>query len=281
LLGATTAVRIAPILGDLAAPSNPVDLASSWDVPASLAQHDAILDALAADGGYDVVASRVTVMPAGPIDSALEHGRIVERATARHPAMLFTVLGRASDAINPEWQRFCAESGVLYLQGYRRGIGALANLSAYREFLAFERGLPVESSALPTPSTPAVNEPGLEVIVSAYRDALYGPVIRCALGGMFAGAFDERILRLAPVTVAEAQRAIDRSKIGQLALGFRDIPASDTAPLARLLATISAWFARAEGVVEMNPYQVTLRGAAIDIVLQESPCAPESENSVR
>jgi hypothetical protein len=49
--------------------------------------------------------------------------------------MLFTVLGRASDAINPLWQSFCAETGVTYLQGYRRGIAALANLAAYRRFL--------------------------------------------------------------------------------------------------------------------------------------------------
>lgn len=136
LLGAPTAERLAPILGDLSAPSNPVDLASSWDIPSSLEQHPAILDLLADDGGYDVVASRVTVLPSGTIDAALEHGRIVADAAGRHPGMLFTVLGRASDVINPLWQSFCAETGVTYLQGYRRGIGALANLAAYRRFLA-------------------------------------------------------------------------------------------------------------------------------------------------
>jgi len=136
VLGTTTAERLAPILGDLSAPSNPIDLASSWDHPSSFAQHAAILDLLADDGGYDVVASRVTVLPSGSIDSALEHGRIVAAAAGRHPTMLFTVLGRASDAINPVWQSFCAETGVTYLQGYRRGIGALANLDAYRRFLS-------------------------------------------------------------------------------------------------------------------------------------------------
>jgi acyl-CoA synthetase (NDP forming) len=136
LLGAAAAERIAPILGDLSAPSNPVDLASSWEAPSSVPQHVEILDVLADDGGYDVVASRVTVLPSGSIDSALEHGRIVANAAERHPTMLFTVLGRASDAINPLWQSFCAETGVTYLQGYRRGIAALANLAAYRRFLA-------------------------------------------------------------------------------------------------------------------------------------------------
>jgi acyl-CoA synthetase (NDP forming) len=363
LLGAATAERIAPILGDLSTPSNPVDLASSWDIPSSLAQHDAILDALAADGGYDVVASRVTVLPKGSIDSALAHGDIVARAAGRHPAMLFTVLGRASDAINPVWQRFCAENGVTYLQGYRRGIGALANLDAYRLFLALDRGTPVQLPALPALPDAAelldevaakdvlralglpVNatrfaatageavaaaeaigfpvvvkgispyathksdlglvalglrtaddvrgaaermlaalsalgsgggrtgisvqrqvEPGLEVIVGAYRDALYGPVVLCALGGIFAEAFDERILRLAPMTAADAQRAIDGSKIGRLARGYRHIPASGTAPLAELLATLSAWVARDERVAELDANPVILRGDAIDIV---------------
>jgi acetate---CoA ligase (ADP-forming) len=363
LLGAATAERIAPILGDLSTPSNPVDLASSWDIPSSLGQHDAILDALAADGGYDVVASRVTVLPKGTIESALAHGDIVARAAGRHPAMLFTVLGRASDAINLVWQRFCAENGVTYLQGYRRGIGALANLDAYRRFLALDRGTPAQLPALaalpdagelldevaakdvlralglPVNATrfaatageavaaaeaigfPVVVkgispyathksdlglvalglrtadevrgaaermlaalsalgsgggrtgisvqrqvEPGLEVIVGAYRDALYGPVVLCALGGIFAEAFDERILRLAPVTAAEAQRAIDGSKIGRLARGYRHIPASGTASLAQLLATLSAWVARDERVAELDANPVILRGDAIDIV---------------
>lgn len=357
-----TAERIAPILAGLATPSNPVDFASSWEIPSSIEQHQVTLDALAADGGFDVVASRVTVVPSGAIDSALAHGRIVVAAAEAHPAMLFTVLGRASDAIHPDWLRFCAETGLTYLQGYRRGVGALANLDAYRRFLAFDRGAPALLPALPAlPDDGLLDEvaakdvlgavglpvnatrfaataddavaaareigfpvvvkgisphavhksdlglvaldlrsadavrataermlaalaalgagggrvgvsvqgqvpAGLEVIVGAYRDALYGPVVLCALGGVFAEAFDDRVLRLAPVSVAEAQRAIERSKIGRLARGFRHIPPSDIAPLARLFSTLSAWVAQDERIAELDANPVILRGDAIDVV---------------
>lgn len=361
-LSAESAERIAPILGDLSAPSNPVDLASSWDAPASFEQHRAILDELAADGGYDTIVSRVTVLPSGPLDSALAHGRIVANAAGAHPEAFFAVLGRASDAIQPAWQQFCAANDVTYLQGYRRGIGAIANLDAYRRFVASERGSAAALPALPAlpddglldevaakdvlrelglpvnttrfaatvdeavAAATAIGFPvvvkgisaqavhksnlglvalglrtvdevrvaaerilavvaafgtsgnrsglsvqrqidaGLEVIVGAYRDEVYGPVVLCALGGVFAEAFDDRVLRLAPVSVAELQRAIDRSKIGVLARGFRQIPPSDTAPLAQLLSTLSAWVAREERVAELDANPVILRGSAVDIV---------------
>src|SRR6185312_5198515 len=112
--------------------SNPLDLVLSWETPQSLELHAAALEALAADGAYDLVVSRVSVLPSGPIEAALEHGRLIERMQRAHPEMLFAVLGRASDAINPVWLKFCDASGLTYLQSYKRGIAALANLDRYR-----------------------------------------------------------------------------------------------------------------------------------------------------
>ncbi len=74
--------------------------------------------------------------------------------------------------------------------------------------------------------------PGLEIIVGGYRDAVYGPVVLCALGGVFAEAFTERHLWLAPVDAATVLRTLEHSTIGRLAAGFRTIAAVDLRPLA-------------------------------------------------
>ncbi len=345
--------------------SNPVDLVLSWEVPQSLELHARTLEALAADGGYDVVVSRVSVLPSGPIETALAHGRLIERAQREHPEMLFTVLGRASDAINPLWQAFCAETGLPYLQGYKRGVAALAALEAYRRRVhaaseesepapfappALPRagtildeveaksvlaalGFPVNATRFATSVEEAVaaaetigfpvvvkgisphavhksdggfvvldvsdarrardvaaemlvrlrrlgdaggarvglsvqrrTAPGLECIAGAYRDPLYGPVVLCALGGVFAEAFDERLLWLAPVTAAEVRRRLERSKIGTLARGFRSLPPADTAPLAALVADLSRWIAADARLLELDLNPVIVRGAEATVV---------------
>ena len=347
------------------ATSNPLDLVVSWETPQSLELHAAALEALAADGGYDLVVSRVSVLPSGPIETTLEHGRLIERMQRAHPEMLFAVLGRASDAINPVWLHFCDESGVTYLQSYKRGIAALANLDRYRRRLLRPRdaaqppspqppslprergildeaetkdvlaslGFPVNATrfaataedaaaaaaALGYPvvvkglSPHAVHKsdggfvaldvreegtlrsvaagmlarlralgsangarvglsvqgrvaPGLEAIVGAYRDPVYGPAILCALGGTFAEAFDERLLWIAPVGASEALERIERSKIGKLAAGFRSLPPADVAPLAALVAGLSAWIAADARIRELDLNPVILRGADLTIV---------------
>lgn len=343
--------------------SNPIDLGGSWETRESLELHAAALEALAADG-YDVVVSRLSVLPAGPIEMTLEHARLIERMQRAHPQMLFTVLGRASDAINPAWQRFCDETGTTYLQGYGRGLSALAHLDRYRlsatRNFAGERtsvtppvlprsggildeaetkailaglGFPVNATlfagsvedalaaaatigypvvvkglsphavhksdggfvaldvadaqalraiasemltrlrALGSPDEARVGlsvqarvAPGLEVIVGSYRDELYGPIVLCALGGLFAEAFDERLLWLAPVDRAEALRRLGRSKVGALAKGFRSLPPADIGRLASLIADLSAWVADDPRIRELDLNPVILRGDEITIV---------------
>lgn len=352
--------NMTPVLGELSSPSNPFDIVLSWEGTKSLELHEAALTCLAEEKSYDVVASRVTVGTKGQIPGALAHGALVNRFRAEHPEMFFTVLGRASDVIHPEWQALCAQTGLPYLQGYRRGIATLGRLQRYRAFLASDAGEtsevgPVEidaSSALldevaakdlvarvelpvnrtefaPDPDTaaalaaamgfpvvvkgispaathksdlglvalnlrsvaetlaaarsimaklPPTNggrtglsvqrmvEPGLEVIVGGYRDELYGPVVLCALGGTFAEAFDERILRLAPVGAAECERAIRASKIGKLAKGFRALPPGDVAVLARVVSRVSAWLASDDRIAELDLNPVILRGPSATIV---------------
>jgi acyl-CoA synthetase (NDP forming) len=360
----STVSRMRELLGEGAAPTNPLDLVISWESPKSVGLHAATLEALVADGAYDVVVSRLSVPSTGPIEAALEHGRLIERMQEAHPEMLFTVLGRASDAINPSWQEFCARSGVTYLQGYKRGLGALAYLHRYRKHTALSRddpaaaaefpvyprgaglldeveskdvlaavGLPVNAARFAANVDDAlaaaeqigypvvvkgisprvvhksdegfvvldVSDPhalrriasdmlarlhalggtdarrvglsvqrripaGIEVIVGSYRDAVYGPVVLCGLGGIFAETLDERFLWLAPVVQSEVARRLENSKIARLARGFRTLPTADLAPLGALIAKLSAWVAADDCVSELDLNPIILCGAQATIV---------------
>jgi acetate---CoA ligase (ADP-forming) len=363
-LAPATMERLAGALAGVSQPSNPVDLVLSWESSASLVMHEAVLDALVGDDGVDTIVSRVSVLPNGTIEPALAHGRLIERFRAAHPDRLFAVLGRASDAINPHWREFCETTGLLYLQGYRRGIAALGRYWRYRNAgvhaaeavlnpptlpplpktqgmldegetkdvlaalgfavnattfvtdadaaadAARRIGFPVVLKglsplavhksdggfvALGLANEQAVREhatqmltrlralgpsrdgrvglsvqqqvaPGLEIIVGGYRDAVYGPVVLCALGGVFAEAFNERHLWLAPVDAATVLRGLEHSTIARLAAGFRTIVAVDLRPLAATVARLSAWIAADDRVRELDLNPVILRGSELAIV---------------
>lgn len=367
-LQAPTVQRIAGVIQQDGTPTNPLDVIMTWESPKSLELHEQILDALLDDGSYDVVVSRVSVLPSGDLGATLDHGRLLARMQAEHPQTLFTVLGRASDPINPQWRALCDELGVPYFQGYKRGLAALAKLEHYRRYLATrlrepDATMPATIAAPPLPradgfldeaeskdvlaalgfpvnatrfaasvdeavaaaeaigypvvikglSPHAVHksdhglvalglrdaravaqtgadvlrrvralgepadgrsglsvqrqvEPGLEVIAGAYRDEIYGPVVMCALGGVFAEAFDERLLRLAPIGEDEAHRMLAASKVGKLAGGFRSYPAADLRPLAAILALLSRWVASDARVRELDLNPIVLRGESATIV---------------
>jgi hypothetical protein len=102
--------------------------------------------------------------------------------------------------------------------------------------------------------------------VGAYRDEVYGPVIVCGVGGFFAEAFEDRVLLLGAVDAASARRAIDRSKVGELAGGFRNLPKVDTGGLADVVAKLSAWMASEPRVAEVDLNPVILGTAGPTIV---------------
>jgi acetyltransferase len=136
---------------------------------------------------------------------------------------------------------------------------------AARRMLEAMRGFAAPAGERTGLSVQASVAPGLETIVGAYRDAVYGPVIVCGVGGFFAEAFGERVLLLGPVDAASAKRAIDRSKVGELAGGFRNLPRVDTAGLADIVAKLSVWMANEPRAaeVDLNPVILGADGPTI------------------
>ncbi len=117
--------------------------------------------------------------------------------------------------------------------------------------------------------------PGLEVVIGAVRDPVFGPLIVAGLGGIWVEALDDVALRVAPIGVAEARSMLAELQGQALLDGGRGRPPVDRASLARIIARVSAWVARAPWLAELdiNPLIVTPDGPlAVDarIRIQQS-----------
>ena len=95
---------------------------------------------------------------------------------------------------------------------------------------------------------------GLEVLVSAFRDPVFGPMISCGAGGNLTELIDDVTLQRAPVSQAQAERMIDRLRIARVANRMRAPP--DRRVLAAFVARLSQLAAGAPWrrfVLEINP----------------------------
>jgi acetate---CoA ligase (ADP-forming) len=121
---------------------------------------------------------------------------------------------------------------------------------------------------------------GVEVIVGARRDPLFGPVVLVGLGGVLAELFRDVSLRLAPVTPEMAREMIAELKALPLLTGYRGRPEADMEALAVAVAAISRFAAdNADALesIEVNPLVVLERGkgaVALDAVIQIAPPKP-------
>jgi acyl-CoA synthetase (NDP forming) len=109
---------------------------------------------------------------------------------------------------------------------------------------------------------------GLEMIVGAYQDAEFGPVLLAGLGGVLVEVLRDTALRVAPVSPGQALLMLDELKGSALLDGVRGQAAVDRAAVAGVLAALSTmvlelreWIAE----VDINPLIVHAdgRGATV------------------
>ncbi len=119
-------------------------------------------------------------------------------------------------------------------------------------------------------------ESGLAEAIVGYRDdPLIGPVVLVGAGGILAEVYKDYALRIAPVSVAEAEEMIAEVKGLALIRGFRNLPRGDVRALAQAVAAMSRLALVADRPVaeaECNPVIVKASGAvAVDglIVMKE------------
>ncbi len=126
--------------------------------------------------------------------------------------------------------------------------------------------------------------PGVELVVGAVADGTFGPTVLLGLGGIWAEALDDTVLRLAPITAGDAAEMIDGLRGRSLLTGGRGRPAIDRDALVRLLLAvggadgIALALGDALGEFELNPVIASPNGViAVDARLIRAagpPAAP-------
>jgi acyl-CoA synthetase (NDP forming) len=110
---------------------------------------------------------------------------------------------------------------------------------------------------------------GVEAIVGARSDPLYGPLLLVGAGGVLVELTKDAALRLLPVTEPDVTAMVDGLKLKTLLAGHRGRPAADRAALEAAALALGRFFldhrARMDDI-EINPLIVRESGAvAVDV----------------
>ncbi len=119
---------------------------------------------------------------------------------------------------------------------------------------------------------------GVECILGAYHDPVFGPVALFGLGGVFVEVLRDVVLHRCPFGVDVAERMIRSIRAAPVLLGARGRPPADIAALALMLSRLSV-FAHQSGPrlrsIDLNPVfaMPEHEGAyAADAVVEVGPC---------
>src|SRR5262249_57562414 len=100
---------------------------------------------------------------------------------------------------------------------------------------------------------------GVEAIVGARNDALYGPILLVGAGGILVELARDVALRLLPVNGADVTAMIDSLRLNKLITGFRGRPPADRAALETTVRALAQFYldprARIEDL-EINPLMI-------------------------
>jgi acyl-CoA synthetase (NDP forming) len=106
---------------------------------------------------------------------------------------------------------------------------------------------------------------GIEMIVGAVNDPLFGPLIACGTGGVLVDVLADTSFRLQPLTTGDVREMIDDLRGKRLLRGYRGAPAADEAALQDVLLRVSALIEAAPEIQELdlNPVIVLPSGALV------------------
>jgi acetyltransferase len=123
--------------------------------------------------------------------------------------------------------------------------------------------------------------PGVDLVLGARRDPVFGPVVVLGLGGVAAEAYADVVLRSLPVSRRSALAMPGELAARELLHGFRGGPKLDDGALAEAVQALGGALLANPRIadVEINPLRLTKEGlVALDAVVIEN--AAEIENPV-
>jgi acyl-CoA synthetase (NDP forming) len=106
---------------------------------------------------------------------------------------------------------------------------------------------------------------GVEMIVGAVQDPLFGPLIACGTGGVLVDVLADTSFRLQPLSASDAGEMIQELRGSKLLRGYRGAPPADEEALRQVLLRISALVSAAPEIQELdlNPIVVLPTGACV------------------
>jgi acyl-CoA synthetase (NDP forming) len=116
--------------------------------------------------------------------------------------------------------------------------------------------------------------PGLEVIVGALKDPLFGPTVMFGLGGIFTEVLRDVSFRIAPLDRRDAEEMIEEIKGYPLLAGVRGEKPRDVDALVTLLLQVSQLVMQRPDIEELdlNPVRVYERGIQVlDVRILSTP----------
>ncbi len=111
---------------------------------------------------------------------------------------------------------------------------------------------------------------GVELLVGARRDPVFGPIVAVGTGGILAEAIRDVSLALAPVSAEEAHALLHEGVHGRLLAGVRGRPACDDRPLIAAIVAVGDLIAASPRIIEIdvNPVIARSEGAvAVDALV--------------
>ena len=109
---------------------------------------------------------------------------------------------------------------------------------------------------------------GIEMLVGAVQDPIFGPVVVCGSGGVLVELVADRAFRIHPLGMRDAAEMIDELKGARLLRGYRGAPPVDEPALREVLLRVSALLTICPEVQELdiNPVKVLASGVrAVDV----------------
>ena len=103
--------------------------------------------------------------------------------------------------------------------------------------------------------------PGVEMIVGALQDPLFGPIVACGTGGVLVDPLADTAFRLHPVNESDAREIIDEFEGSRLLRGYRGAPPADEAALRDTLLRISELVTVAPEAHELDVNPVVVTGS--------------------
>ena len=106
---------------------------------------------------------------------------------------------------------------------------------------------------------------GVEMIVGAIQDPLFGPLIACGTGGVLVDVLADSAFRLHPLAASDARDMVDELRGAKLLRGYRGGPPADEAALRDVLLRVSALVEAAPEIQELdlNPVMALRQGACV------------------